>query len=275
MRYFLILMLVGLFSCQTSKNAPSTESLEDHGSDPEFQSKHERPASISFHPQGVIKMIPVKGQAEARSYQLNTSDSNKYLFVFHEWWGMNDQIKMEADRLYSQLMNEVNVWALDLYDGEVTDEADEASTIMRSRDSDRLRSIVKAAIDATGDDAEIGTIGWCFGGGWSLRTGFFTGKKNAGNVMYYGMVPLEELDELGRMDKTVLGIFAMEDKHITPEYARSLQKYLTEKDHGMSLHFYEADHAFANPSSPRYNEAESSKANAMALQYLQTVFEVN
>ena len=40
---------------------------------------------------------------------------------------------------------------------------------MQSVNQERALNIVSGAIDFAGKDAKIGTIGWCFGGGWSLQ----------------------------------------------------------------------------------------------------------
>jgi len=56
--------------------------------------------------------------------------TKKYLFVIHEWWGLNDYIKQEAEKLQKELG--VNVIALDLYDGKVTSDPKTARSI-RSR----------------------------------------------------------------------------------------------------------------------------------------------
>ena len=59
----------------------------------------------------------------------NKKKTKNYLLVIHEWWGLNDQIKQEADNLSSELEN-VNVIALDLYDGKVASTPDSAMKLM-------------------------------------------------------------------------------------------------------------------------------------------------
>lgn len=48
-----------------------------------------------------------------------------YVFVIHKPWGLNNYIKQEAEKLQKELGN-VNVIALDLYDGKVASTQQEA-----------------------------------------------------------------------------------------------------------------------------------------------------
>jgi len=52
-------------------------------------------------------------------------------FVFQEWWGLNDNIKREAETLYNDLGN-VNVIALDMYDGKVATAREDAASTCRN-----------------------------------------------------------------------------------------------------------------------------------------------
>ncbi|MFT2612653.1 dienelactone hydrolase family protein, partial [Escherichia coli] len=80
-----------------------------------------------------------------------------------EWWGLNDHIKRETETLAAELGN-VNVLALDMYDGGVAATPDSAMKLMQAATTTRLEAIVKAGLAYAGADAKIFTIGWCFGG---------------------------------------------------------------------------------------------------------------
>src|SRR5471030_2724349 len=75
-----------------------------------------------FHFQSTIgKSITYKtlDGKESTAYELKAkTPSNNYLLVIHEYWGLNDYIKQESEKLYNDVGN-VNVIALDLYDGKV------------------------------------------------------------------------------------------------------------------------------------------------------------
>jgi carboxymethylenebutenolidase len=67
-----------------------------------------------------------------------------------------------------------------------------------------------------GPKAHIATIGWCFGGGWSLQTSLLAGKKAVACVMYYGM-PEQDVNKLKTLNADVLGNFANKDQWINPK----------------------------------------------------------
>ncbi|HHM21918.1 MAG TPA: dienelactone hydrolase family protein [Bacteroidetes bacterium] len=235
--------------------------------DEKFKGAHEQPADIAFKGKGTMVEFATPDGTPAKAYLLKADPpSNQYLFVFHEWWGLNDQIKRESERLFSEL-GQVNVLAPDLYDGNVTDEADEAGRIMKATRPERCEAIINGALALAGDNAKVATIGWCFGGGWSLRAGILAAGKGAGCVMYYGM-PVERADEIAPLQADILGIFAKKDDWINEEVIGKFEALAKATGKHLETHWFDAAHAFANPSSPRYNEAAAQEANALALAFL-------
>ncbi len=85
------------------------------------------------------------------------------LLLFHEWWGLNEYIRREAEQLSAQL--HVPVVAVDLYDGAVTADPQEAARLMQSVSEQRIRQILRTVVEALPERARIATLGWCFGGG--------------------------------------------------------------------------------------------------------------
>ena len=98
----------------------------------------------------------------------------------------------------------------------------------------------------------IATIGWCMGGGESLKASLRNADNVDATVMYYGF-PVDDPAKLKTLRGPVLGIFANKDKAITPEVVDQFEKALTEAGVKHEFHRYDADHAFANPSGGRYN----------------------
>ena len=135
-----------------------------------FAALHENPNAYVLENQtgNTIQFKSPDGK-EATAYFIKSKKKTKnWIFVIQEWWGLNDHIKKEAETLALELGN-VNVLALDMYDGKVAATADSAMKLMRGATTERLESIVKGAITHVGPDAKIFTIGWCFGGMWSLQ----------------------------------------------------------------------------------------------------------
>ena len=258
-----------LFSCgnENTTKEGTTDKMAKHADDENFKNKHETPEKIEFAPKGEMIKFPVAEGDAGNAYSIKAAaPTNNYLFVIHEWYGLNDHIKREAERLHGELGN-VNVMALDLYDGKVADNPDDASKYMKASKEERSKAIINGALKLAGSDAKVGTIGWCFGGGWSLRSSILAGKQGAGCVIYYG-APVENAKELVDLNADVLGIFGEKDAWINPKVVNTFDALMKATGKNFTFKQFDADHAFANPSSPRFVEAAAQEANAMALGFL-------
>ncbi|MBC6989117.1 dienelactone hydrolase family protein [Hymenobacter sp. BT491] len=255
-------------SCCAKPGGPTaTEAFAMLASDKDFSGGHDAPLPYSYEGEGqMIEYKTTDGQS-AKAFEIKSNTrSDKYLFVIHEWWGLNDYIKKEAATFASELPG-VNVIALDLYDGQVATTPDEAGKIMQGVKTDRAQAIIKGAIMYAGPNAKIASIGWCFGGGWSLQTALMAGPKAAACVMYYGM-PEKDVAKLKTLNTDVLGIFALQDKGISPQIVEQFQKDMAAAKKKLTVKNYDAVHAFANPSNPKYNQQYAADAHALALAYL-------
>ena len=190
--------------------------------------------------------------------------SNKYLIVIQEWWGLNENIKMEADKYYTDL-GDVNVIAVDMYDGKVAATPDSAMKLMRGADMGRMTAIMQGAIKYAGSKASIYSVGWCFGGMWSLQTAILAGPQAKGSVMYYGR-PETNMDKLKSIQCDIIGFFGNLDQSPSPTMVNDFEKNMKEAGKNLSVNRYQAGHGFANPSNPSYNAAakEDSYAKAIA-----------
>ncbi len=189
---------------------------------------------------------------EAYAYEIKTAKpSNKFVFVFHEWWGLNDYVREEAGKLFSALGNEVNIIAIDLYNKKVATNRDSASKYMGMVKTDDAEDIIKGTIKYVGAKANIATIGWCFGGGWSLQSSLLESKQAKACVMYYGM-PEEKLEKIKKLNAPVLFIFAQQDKWINKDVVDKFEMTMKEGKKSIEVKTYDAVHGFANPSNPKY-----------------------
>lgn len=268
---FLLVVITFLFiACgsEQSTNAESSdEGMAKFTNDEEFKDAHELPDSLEFKGTGEMMTFETADGKPGSAYAIaNYENSKKALFVIHEWWGLNDHIKQEAERLFNELEG-VNVYALDLYDGKVADNRDDAGKFMQGVKEERLNAIINGALAHVGTDTKVGTIGWCFGGGWSLRSSILAEEQGAGCVIYYGM-PVMEPAKLAPLKADVLGLFAKKDGWITPAVVTKFEGVMKAVGKEVKTKQFDAEHAFANPSSPRYKEADAQEANAMALEFL-------
>ncbi|CAL1517048.1 dienelactone hydrolase family protein [Chitinophaga sp. MM2321] len=197
--------------------------------------------------------------------------TDKYLFVYQEWYGLNDYIKKESEKFYNDLGGEVNVLALDMYDQKVATNREDAGKLMQGASRERLTAIMKGALTYAGTSAKIATVGWCFGGGLSLQSGLLNGAQNIGDIMYYGM-PEKDVEKLKTLNAPVLGFFANKDKGITPQVVDEFEKNMKAAGKTLTVKRYDADHGFANPSNPIYNSEATKDAYTHAVAFLKKQF---
>jgi carboxymethylenebutenolidase len=233
----------------------------------EFRNAHLAPIPFKLTDQkGTMISFMTSDGKTANAYEVKSENpSSKYILMFHEWWGLNDYIKKEAEILQSSLGN-VNVLALDLYDGKIAETSDEASKYVQSIQSDRVFNIINGAIDYAGANAVFGTIGWCFGGGWSLQASILLGDRSKACVMYYGM-PEKNLDILQKLTAPVLGIFGSKDKFITPELVTEFESNMKKLNKSFDVKIYDAVHAFANPSNPDHDAKATEDAYNLTVNF--------
>ena len=191
------------------------------------------------------------------------------LLVLHEWWGLNDWVKADADRYAAQ---GYLVLAVDLFGGSVTTSAEEAQKLMSAMDEKAATEVEVAGIDWLAHalpGKKIATLGWCMGGGQSLNASLASPAKVDATVIYYGL-PVTDVNLLKRLHGPVLGIWAKRDGWITPEKVAAFDLAL--KDAGIKHEFrsYDADHAFANPTGGRYNPPAAQDANEATRRFLKS-----
>jgi carboxymethylenebutenolidase len=252
--------------CVTS----ATEKFAQIASTEEFASIHLAPLPFNFVPEigSSITFDCVDG-VQGNGFEIKSSKpGNNWLFIFHEWWGLNDYIQQEAEKLAKELPG-MNVLAIDLYDGKVADTPESAQLMMQAVEDVRARNIINGALSYAGKKASINTLGWCFGGGWSLQAALMAGKKANACVMYYGM-PETDIKKLKKLNCEVLGIFAANDQHITKEIVEQFKKDMITADKKLTVKTYKADHAFANPSNPKYDKVAADNAHKLAVNFLKT-----
>lgn len=238
------------------------------GDEQGFAEVHPEPMTIADQElQGDWVTFSTPEGGESRAYEVSSGGTgNVYLFVFHEFWGLNLHIRTEADRLARELEG-VNVLALDLYDGKVTTTREAATELMKNADEERIRSIIRGAMKYAGEDADLATIGWCFGGTWSKQAAIMMGDQAEACVVYYGM-PEQSPEKLEQLEAPVLGIFAEKDGWINREEVAKYERAMDEAGNEYQSLWYDAEHAFANPSSPRYHDQAAEQANKKALHFL-------
>jgi len=267
------LILSSVFAFGQSKTVAccyqsATQKFAMLASDKKFIMAHPNPKPFHFQSaigKSITYTTPDGKTADA--YELKAKKTtNNYLLVVHEYYGLNDYIKQESEKLYNDLGN-VNVIAIDLYDGKVATTREDAGKYMQAVKEDRADAIIKGAISYVGPKARIATIGWCFGGGWSLQSTLFSGKQAIGCVMYYGM-PEQDINKLKTLNTDVLGLFGNQDQWINPKVVAKFETDMKTAGKKLTVYQYDANHGFSNPSNPAYNSEATKDAYEHTIAFL-------
>jgi carboxymethylenebutenolidase len=192
------------------------------------------------------------------------------LIVIHEWWGLNDNVRDETKRLAAEGYVAL---AVDLYGGQVADTPPAALKLSMalSREpapaEDNLRQAYRW-LEQEAKAPRIGTIGWCMGGRWSLRTALLLPEQVDATVIYYGSVKAEEA-ELAALKMPVYGFFAGKDRIVPLPTVESFEATMRRLGKDIQVKVYpDADHAFANPSGGVYNAEAAEDSWRLTIAFL-------
>ncbi|HTV54047.1 MAG TPA: dienelactone hydrolase family protein [Terriglobia bacterium] len=172
------------------------------------------------------------------------------IVVIHEWWGLVPWVKEQTTRLAGQGYVAL---AVDLYRGESTTNPSHARQLARSLPAGRGLQDIEAAFNYLAsrpdvDRHKIGSIGWCMGGGWSMRLAEHE-PLLAACVVNYGELPRSSR-EVQAIHAAVLGNFGAEDRGIPPQAVYAFERAM--KAHGEQINvkvYPGAGHAFENPNN--------------------------
>jgi carboxymethylenebutenolidase len=197
------------------------------------------------------------------------------LIAIHEWWGLNDQVKEEARKFAGQ---GYVVLAVDLYRGKVATTPDEAHEIMRGVPEDRAARDLEAAFAylASRPDVEankIADVGWCMGGGYSIRLAIAE-PKLAACIVNYGSLPTDPAN-IAKIKAPVLGNFGADDRGITPASVQAFDAAMKSAGKRVDVKIYDgAGHAFENPNNKDgYRPAAAADAWQRMTVFLKTTLQ--
>jgi carboxymethylenebutenolidase len=218
-------------------------------------------------PRGSMTGLDAGGQPSPAYLARPKGKAQGAVLVIHEWWGLNDWVKHQADLLAAEGYLAL---AVDLYKGKVATDPKQAQELMGAKDEKWGDQVEEAGLEwlkKNAGGAKIATIGWCMGGAESLKSSLNDPKDVDATVIHYGM-PVMEVAKLKMLRGPVLGIWANKDGWITPAKVAEFDKALTEAGVKHEFHAYDADHAFANPSGGRYNGEAAKDAWEKTVKFL-------
>jgi len=190
------------------------------------------------------------------------------VITIHAFEGLTDEFKSFAP--YFAEKGFVGL-AIDLYDGRVGQSHEESFQIMQTLDAEAATETAVTWVqwlrghkETTG---QVGTVGWCFGGRWSLNTSLATPVD--ATVIYYGGVDHSD-ERLQALKGPVLGHFGREDKIVPQDQVDHFESQLGAASHPAEIHWYNANHAFANlHGGDAYNEELAALADNRTLAFFE------
>jgi carboxymethylenebutenolidase len=195
------------------------------------------------------------------------------VIMIHEWLGLNEHIKNQADILAKE---GYVVLAVDLYGGEVATDSNRAMELASSVRNNSTSAIdnLQSAVNYIKslkmvDGSRIASLGWCFGGDWSLQLALNSSENPlAATVIYYGRL-VTDTASLSSIDWPILGIFGDQDQAISVESVKQFTSALNASGITNEIYLYEGvGHAFANPSGNNYAPKETADAWQKTMAFL-------
>jgi carboxymethylenebutenolidase len=188
-----------------------------------------------------------------------TTARHPAVIVVHTWFGLNDWVKEQTQKLAEQGFVAL---AVDLYDGHVaTDSSSALELRMGLKDDIALRYLLAAYAYLYGrkdvDRDHIGAIGWDMGGGYALKLAMFQ-PHLAACVVNYGTLPTDPTD-IQQIAAPVLGNFGTLDKGVLPTDVQMFEKTMKNMSRRIDIKMYDgAGHGFANPDNKQTYQPEAA-----------------
>lgn len=199
------------------------------------------------------------------------------IILVHESWGLNDHIRARANRLAAEGFI---VLAVDLFGGSAASNPAEARLQLVSvvENAESARENIRQAyafVRETAGAPRIGSVGWDFGGGWSLNTAMLFPDELDAAVIVYGPVT-DDHEALNAINAPILGLFAGKDQSVTEESVRRFEATLESLRKNYEIHVYpNADHSFADPLASAYDEETAEDAIRRILEFLHLYLSIN
>ena len=206
---------------------------------------------------------------EAKGYLATAREPKGSVVVLQEWWGLNDQIKGVADRFAAAGYTAL---APDLYEGRVTQDADEASHMMTGLDwvgasEQDTRGAVQYLKAKTGKKAAV--MGFCMGGALTIIAGVKIPECDAG-VCFYGIPPKEAADP-AKITVPFQAHFATKDDWCTPQAVEQLRKDMAGVKSPVDIHEYDGEHGFFNETRDVFNRNAADVSWERTIDFLNKV----
>jgi carboxymethylenebutenolidase len=189
-------------------------------------------------------------------FRLHPASSKVGIVLVHEIFGFDQYVDSVAAQLAQAGFS---VAAVDLYRGKLASSVEEGfklrSALKEQEVLDALGSGLQLLVQKIGQDAKVGSMGFCMGGAFALL-----GACNlnvAFCVDYYGMI--ENVEQVKGVKGPIQLMLASEDERVTPWAYQHFLPAATKYKKRVDVHLYpNAQHAFHRPNWEGHN-AEAAK----------------
>jgi len=206
----------------------------------------------------------------ARGYLAEPEGEGPGLVVLGEWWGLDEN---ERELVDSFAKEGFVALAPDLYHGKTTEEPSEAEKQLMAMNMEEaekeMRGAVKYVLDHPKCNGQVGSVGFCAGGGLSVWAAASNPQIGAA-VTYYYVMPHGKPD-FSNINAPVLGHFGTNDDFISVDDAKALEQELQTAGVDAAFEYYEGGgHAFANEHDRlgTYHQGHAAKAWERTVSFL-------
>lgn len=178
------------------------------------------------------------------------------VLVVHEWWGLNDYIRMRTRQVAA--LGYV-AFAPDMYgEGKVTTDPKEAGALSGEvRTSGQLAPRAKAGLDVLRKQAKVDTgrlaaMGFCFGGSTTLALAY-SGEPLKAAVTFHGSLFAPTPEQAAAIKAPIAILHGDKDFFIKPETIQQVKDALdAAKVDWFMVSYAGAYHAFTNPDADKF-----------------------
>jgi len=247
--------------------APTTQPLTDDQS-PTATSQQERDVISENMPYAEVDDELVYGYFVAPADMFEPLPA---VIMIHEWWGLNDNVREQADRLAAA---GYIVFAVDLFRGKTATTPSAARELMLTvvEDPDSANENLVSAyrfVSETAGAPAVAALGWRFGGSWSLSTAMLLPNELDAVVIYYGQVGADE-EKLLPVTTPILGLFAADDISVTKASVDAFRDALQRLRKDYEIQVYDGvRQGFANKDATNYDRNAATDAWQRSLNFLQ------
>lgn len=282
---FIVVALLLLVGCGTDGDSEADRMAEEHENETPTASEGARAPDIPVTAETVAytqtaEENAVEGYVAAPSNPDSvlqahgmdpSSDRLPGVVVIHEWWGLNDNVRTATRRLAGQGYRAL---AVDVYQGAVANTPDSAQALMKRAmgQEEQLLANLQNAHDYLRSEADaprVAVLGWCFGGGRTFDAVAAAPTQYDAAVAYYGSPESMTTDILEQTTTPLLSHFGRNDQAVSPDIAEAFQSRFEEAGAEGAVHFYDAGHAFANPSGDSYEPEAAEQAWSRTTDFLE------